>query len=129
MGSLVTWPPDQIHGFMIPGIDAIDNETNPQQFSLNQELVLNERKRERDLGGKSNNPVRILKFGLKLKKLGVSIDTFRQIFGYLLQAKKENRLQTEILVKKFTLSETNPPSVVEITKNRFSHRPDRDIVG
>jgi hypothetical protein len=45
-GTLVTWPPRPVNGFMIPSVFALGPECHPPELQFLQELVLNERKRK-----------------------------------------------------------------------------------
>jgi len=86
-GTLVTWPPTPVNGFMIPSICALGTETYPAEYSFFQEVALSERKKWKNTTG----PILALKdslsMALKLKRHGIRLGTFLDGAAYLLKEK------------------------------------------
>ena len=87
LGSLVTWPPSPINGFMIPSVDAIGPDTYPEDYRFFQEIALNERRKSKQLGNKSHLFRDMIFYTKKLWSNGVSSETFRHLFRYLVLEK------------------------------------------
>ena len=74
-GTLVTWPPRPVNGFIVPSIFALGSETYPEEYRPFQEFVLGERatlKEERT--GKS--VLGLVQSANKLRSYGISPTTF-----------------------------------------------------
>jgi predicted AlkP superfamily phosphohydrolase/phosphomutase len=67
-GSLVTWPPYNVGGFMIPDIMARDARTIPPQFAHLQELAL---KYPRGREGANHNPILYARYAVALSRMGI----------------------------------------------------------
>ena len=80
-GSLITWPPHRVNGFMIPAVFALGTETYPAEWSFFQEIALGERGA---LHKSSKMPLRSLFYYVyQLKTHGVSIRTFWHAAKYM----------------------------------------------
>jgi hypothetical protein len=81
-GSLVTWPPYDVGGFMIPDIMARDATTIPPQVASLQELTL-----KYPRSGKSRfGPATYARFAAGLWRAGVSFQTMLALAGEVLGA-------------------------------------------
>lgn len=74
-GTLVTWPPHPVNGFMIPSICALGTETFPEHYRFFQEMSLSERKKWKDTHGPILALWESLGLGLKLMSHGTSLRT------------------------------------------------------
>lgn len=88
-GSLVTWPPYPVNGFMIPSIFSLGPETYPEDYQVLQEIAVNERKkmhkgREK---GISKYFMYLLNMASQLKAIGVTRETLRSALLYLITEK------------------------------------------
>jgi predicted AlkP superfamily phosphohydrolase/phosphomutase len=88
-GSLVTWPPYKVNGFMIPSIFSLGPETYPEDYKVLQEIAVSERK---TVHKKEKRRVKeylgtCLKRRSQLKSIGVISETFRAILKYLIGEK------------------------------------------
>jgi predicted AlkP superfamily phosphohydrolase/phosphomutase len=86
-GSLVTWPPYPINGFMIPSICALGTETFPAEYSFFQEIALSERKKWKNTTGPILAIWDSLALGAKLLSHGVSPGTFMHGASYVFREK------------------------------------------
>lgn len=77
LGSMVTWPPYDVGGFMIPDIMARDAQTIPPQFSPLQEMVLDYPSRHGNKGGYGLRSY--AKYALALVRLGIRVDTIQAL--------------------------------------------------
>lgn len=84
-GSLVTWPPRSINGFMIPSVFALGPETYPEKYQFYQEIVLGERKGLHHL--KKNTLLSNLSFVYHLLVNGIGARTVGKIISYLTREK------------------------------------------
>jgi hypothetical protein len=82
MGSLITWPPRQVNGFIVPSVFALGTECHPPELQFLQELILNERKqKERGV----NRIHQAMKYLIKLLGHGMRLSTLAaaaQYFAY-----------------------------------------------
>jgi predicted AlkP superfamily phosphohydrolase/phosphomutase len=76
-GHMITWPPDPIQGFMVPGSFAMGSETHPPDLSFLRKLTLDETS-----GGKRHY-AEYLGYGWKALKKGVSPRTLFQMAVHL----------------------------------------------
>jgi len=86
-GTLVTWPPTPVNGFMIPSVCALGTETYPAEYSFFQEIVLSERKKFKNTTGPILALRDLFDIGLKLKRNGISLGTIFDSVTYLLNEK------------------------------------------
>jgi predicted AlkP superfamily phosphohydrolase/phosphomutase len=84
-GSFATWPPYQVNGFMIPAIDSVGTETYPSQYSIFQELALNERKKSKGIEVGSVPLLSTLEYAIKLKKMGVRWKTYLKTLQFYME--------------------------------------------
>lgn len=88
-GSLVTWPPYPINGFMIPSIFSLGPETYPEEYSPLQEIAVSERKKVHK--GEKKRLIEHLMANMdkrkRLKSIGVTPETLRMVLGYILKEK------------------------------------------
>lgn len=80
-GYLVTWPPQEVNGFMIPDLFALGPETYPAEYQVLQEVALGERQ------GSVVSMRRRLGQGLALARRGLSLDTLLRAGRFLLQSR------------------------------------------
>ncbi|MBN1842113.1 MAG: alkaline phosphatase family protein [Deltaproteobacteria bacterium] len=81
-GSFATWPPYEVNGFMIPAIDSVGTETYPPEYTVFQELALNERKKSKGMEVGSLPLTSTLEYAIKLKKIGVCWKTYLKVLGF-----------------------------------------------
>ena len=87
-GTMVTWPPYPVNGFMIPSLFSIGTETYPEEFQFLQELTLGERRK--NLHGanvkttKRNKLSNVFYYARKLRQHGVRLSTFFSSGKFLL---------------------------------------------
>lgn len=86
-GTFVTWPPYPINGFMVPSVDSLGTETYPPNLRAFQEVVLNETRKGKGLGGKYASYITYLYYAYKFSLMGVSIRTLVDILNYFAQEK------------------------------------------
>lgn len=86
-GSLVTWPPYPINGFMIPSIFSLGTETYPDNYGVFQEIALSERKKLHKGEKKKKYLHNLLNIYLKLKAIGVTSETFHSAIRYFISEK------------------------------------------
>lgn len=104
MGSLVTWPPYPINGFIIPSIFSITPETYPQEYSFFQGIVLNERKKLLQQDVRRRNKVKeLLSATYNLRNHGISNDTFFSAFKYMFWQNIVHRSRLDRYWRKATL--------------------------
>ena len=84
-GSFATWPPYEVNGFMIPAIDSVGTETYPPEYSVFQELALNERKKSKGIETGSLPVASTLKYALALKTLGVRWKTYAKALQFYVE--------------------------------------------
>ncbi len=86
-GSLVTWPPYAVDGFMIPSICALGTETYPPEFGFFQELTLSERKKWKQSTGPILGLWQRIALAGTLWRHGVKLGTFLEAAKFLLQSR------------------------------------------
>jgi predicted AlkP superfamily phosphohydrolase/phosphomutase len=88
-GSLVTWPPYPVNGFMIPSIFSLGPETYPADYMILQEIAVSERKKvHKKKNNKGNRSVKsLINKGLKLKSIGTTFETFGSALKYIISEK------------------------------------------
>lgn len=74
-GTLVTWPPYPVNGFMIPSICALGTETYPDHYHFFQEMSLSERKKWKDTHGRILALWESIGLGIKLLRHGTPLST------------------------------------------------------
>lgn len=84
-GSMVTWPPRKLNGFLIPDIFARGAETYPPEYRFLQELTLDEKEKIKQESGERGQWYRRLKYLLQLLKHGLSFRTIRHVGGYIIR--------------------------------------------
>jgi predicted AlkP superfamily phosphohydrolase/phosphomutase len=86
-GSLVTWPPQSINGFMIPSVFALGPETYPEKYQFFQEIVLGERKRFHHSGHRFETKALLagLSYAYHLLSNSIGLGTFGRIVNYVLR--------------------------------------------
>lgn len=85
-GHMITWPPDPLEGFMIPGTFAMGPETHPPELSFLRKLVMSESSEEKKRYG------HYLQYGWKALRHGVGTQTLSLLAAQLLHdviAKKD----------------------------------------
>lgn len=103
LGSLVTWPPRPVKGFMIPDVCAIDPETHPKDYRFFQEIALNERRKSKRLGNRRFMLAEMATYAYKMKSKGVGIDTLWYAFRHLFLEKLRRLNQRDRYWRKATL--------------------------
>jgi predicted AlkP superfamily phosphohydrolase/phosphomutase len=83
-GTLVTWPPEPVQGFVIPSLFALGSETHPPKLRFLQELGLNERSKGGDTSYTLTGRLALLR---NLLACGLSTSTFMSIAGYLVKSR------------------------------------------
>ncbi len=88
-GSLVTWPPYPVNGFMIPSIFSLDSETYPEEYRVFQEVALSERKKlhKEEKRGAVKRMGTLVDRRKRLKSIGVTSETLNEAFRYLVGEK------------------------------------------
>jgi predicted AlkP superfamily phosphohydrolase/phosphomutase len=88
-GSLVTWPPYKVNGFMIPSIFSLGPETYPIDYQALQEIAVSERKKlhKREKKRVKEYLMTLLNRQSQLKSIGVTSETFRAVLKYLIAEK------------------------------------------
>lgn len=87
-GSLVTWPPYDVGGFMIPDIMARDSKTLPPQVAPLQDLVLNYPR------GRSKSKYGLAayaRYGVALSRVGVGVRTMLALAREVLTSRVSHR--------------------------------------
>jgi predicted AlkP superfamily phosphohydrolase/phosphomutase len=84
-GSFATWPPYKVNGFMIPAIDSVGTETYPPEYTVFQELALNERKKSKGIEVGSLPLTSTLRYAIKLKKIGVRWKTYLKVLRFFIE--------------------------------------------
>jgi len=103
VGSLVTWPPYPINGFIIPSIFAMGPETYPEQYRFFQEVVLKERKQLTEKVSRYSKLLAFSGYADRLRKNGISNSTFFYILKYFLWEKAKRRSPLEKYWRKATI--------------------------
>ncbi len=83
-GSLVTWPPQQLDGFVIPSLFALGTETYPADYEFIQQLLLSEKRKSKLSSATTLALKDMLHYTFKLLSSGLTPGTLRKILGYLL---------------------------------------------
>ena len=87
-GSLVTWPPRPINGFVIPSVFALGPETYPEEFQFFQRIILGERKKLHQTNNiKTNAMWANLSYLKELLINGIGLGTQLRIGSYLFHEK------------------------------------------
>jgi predicted AlkP superfamily phosphohydrolase/phosphomutase len=76
-GHLITWPPDPVEGFIVPGTFALGPETHPPELAFIRKLSMEEAS-----GGKRGG-LAYLGYGLKALRNGVRLPTMWRISAQL----------------------------------------------
>lgn len=88
-GSLVTWPPYRINGFMIPSIFSLGSDTYPEEYQVLQEVALSERKKLHK--GEDRSAIKRIKTLInrskRLKSIGVTSETLGAASRYIIREK------------------------------------------
>ena len=97
VGSLVTWPPTSVNGYMIPSIFSMGSETYPDnQYSFFQDLVLRERKKlsetSKSGGSKLLNHIQS---AIKCLREGITFSSVLYGVKYLVWEKLKHRYPLE----------------------------------
>jgi len=84
-GTLVTWPPSSVNGFMIPSICALGTETFPACYDFFQKVSLSERKKWKNTTGPVLAFKDTLNLAFRLLRHGITVSTFLKSVFYLLK--------------------------------------------
>lgn len=121
-GSLVTWPPYKVNGFMVPSVDALGTETYPEEYGFFQKLALSERKKWKETAG----PVLALWDNVdlagKLLKHGINPRTFLNAVRCVLREKVVKRGLLDRYWRKVFLHLELATDFLEFLLEK--HRPD-----
>ncbi|MFQ5822504.1 MAG: alkaline phosphatase family protein [bacterium] len=67
MGYFVTWPPQEVNGFMIPDLLALDNQTYPKEYGFLHDITDNYKK------GKNTSYLKLIKYAWSSIKYGIQV--------------------------------------------------------
>ncbi len=122
VGSLVTWPPYPINGFIIPSVFAMGPETYPEEYSSFQEVVLRERRKLTQKASRSGKLFAILKAVKGLQRNGISNSTFLYMLKYFLWEKAGSHTPLDKYWRKATIYHR---MLTELFINLYKrHRPE-----
>ncbi|MFC1682620.1 alkaline phosphatase family protein [Candidatus Zixiibacteriota bacterium] len=76
-GHLITWPPDPIEGFIVPGTFALGPETHPPELAFLRKLSMEE------ASGSNRGSLTYLNYGLKALRNGVRLPTMWRLGTHL----------------------------------------------
>ncbi|MFQ6092737.1 MAG: alkaline phosphatase family protein [bacterium] len=74
-GTLVTWPPSAVNGFIIPSIFALGPDTHPEEYRPFQKFVLGERRGMKE-GRRGEHLSDLVRLAFRLRSYGVRPRTF-----------------------------------------------------
>ena len=98
-GTLVTWPPHPVNGFIIPSIFALGPETFPEDYSAFQEFIMKQRgavTEDRTRGSLA----RFVQSALKLRSYGIGTDTLWYGLKNILRGKMRGKGYLDVYWRK-----------------------------
>lgn len=77
---LITWPPTDVNGFLVPGILARDGQCHPPEYGFINELRIDAK------SGRAGGLLPKARYGMKFLRAGLRMETCRAVVGDLLRA-------------------------------------------